>query len=479
VLFNSFDFGLFLPIVFILYWYIGSRRIQWQNVLLLCASYFFYGIWDWRFLILIFSSSIVDFYAGQRIASSNKNSHRKLWLYASIFWNLGVLFTFKYFNFFLDNLKALFDIPETGFTTLSIIVPVGLSFYTFQTMSYTIDVYRKNLKPTKNILNFLCFVSFFPQLVAGPIERAGRLLPQFNKQRHFDYTNAKDGLRQILWGLFKKIVVADNLGVAVAAIYGQPEDYSSITIIFGAVLFWFQLYCDFAGYADIAIGTARLFGFKLSVNFRLPYMVSTSTAFWRKWHITLSKWFQDYLFIPIVKWCRGKKISKNNAKLIAIFSTMALMGFWHGANWTFIIFGALHGFLIIFESIPLKRKSKYKDIHALLEANPIPAKLYFIPFLAFGLLFFRSVNVQAAWHMFMEIFSQNVSFFTFDTIIGWKLSPLLFMIGVELFQKQRLHGLEQLEKIIARPLRWGVYYILILMIIRYGGPQEQFIYFQF
>jgi len=479
VLFNSFDFGLFLPIVFVLYWLIGNSRIKTQNILLLIASYFFYGIWDWRFLILIFLSSIVDFYAGQRIASSTKKSQQKLWLYASIFWNLGVLFTFKYFNFFLDNLKMLFDIPETGFTTLNIIVPVGLSFYTFQTMSYTIDIYRKNLKPTKDLLNFLCFVSFFPQLVAGPIERAGRLLPQFNKQRHFDYTTAKDGLRQILWGLFKKMVVADNLGVAVSAIYGQPEDYSTLTIIFGAVLFWFQLYCDFAGYADIAIGTARLFGFKLSVNFRLPYMVSTSTAFWRKWHITLSKWFQDYLFIPIVKWCRSQNISKNNAKLIAIFSTMALMGFWHGANWTFIIFGALHGCLIIFESIPLKGKSKYKDIHALFEAHPISAKLYFIPFLAFGLLFFRSLNVQDAWHMFIEIFTQNVPFYTLDIIIGWKIMPLLFMIAVELFQKQRLHGLEQLEKIIARPLRWGVYYFLILMIIRYGGPQEQFIYFQF
>ena len=479
MLFNSFDFGLFLPIVFVLYWLIGKRHIKTQNILLLTASYFFYGIWDWRFLILIFLSSIVDFYAGQRIASRTKTSQKKIWLYASIFWNLGVLFTFKYFNFFLDNFKALFDISETGFSTLNIIIPVGLSFYTFQTMSYTIDVYRKNLKPTHNLLQFLCFVSFFPQLVAGPIERAGRLLPQFSTPRSFDYTKAKDGLRQMLWGFFKKIVVADNLGVAVVAIYGQPEDYSSLTIAYAAILFWFQLYCDFSGYADIAIGSARLLGFDLSVNFRLPYMVNTSTAFWRKWHITLSKWFQDYLFIPIVKWCRKHKISKSYAKIIAIFSTMTLMGFWHGANWTYIIFGSFHGFFIIVESIKLSRKHKHKDIHTLIEAHPVIGKLYFVPFLVIGLLFFRSSSVENAWVMLQTMFAPTILFYEIKTIIGWKLGFLAFMIAVELFQKKKLHGLETLEFVLPKYVRWVAYYVLILMIIRYGGPQEQFIYFQF
>ena len=479
MLFNSFDFGLFLPIVFFAYWLIGARKIKLQNILLLCASYFFYGIWDWKFLILIFLSSIVDFYAGKKIEASTKQSRKKIWLFLSIFWNLGVLFAFKYFNFFLDNFKALFDISETGFSTLNIIIPVGLSFYTFQTMSYTIDVYRKNLKPTHNILQFLCFVSFFPQLVAGPIERAGRLLPQFKTARTFDYTKAKDGLRQILWGLFKKIVVADNLGVAVGAIYASPEEFSSLTIVYAAVLFWFQLYCDFSGYADVAIGSARMMGFNLSINFRLPYMVSTSTAFWRKWHITLSKWFQDYLFMPVVKWCRRNNISKSYAKLIAIFTTMTLMGFWHGANWTYIIFGALHGCLIIFESIKLSRKHKHKDLHALFEANPVIAKLYFIPFLALGLLFFRSINVENAWDMLKTIFSPSVPFYIMDTVIGWKLGFLAFMIAVELFQKKKLHGLETLELVVPKYVRWAAYYVLIFMIIRYGGPQEQFIYFQF
>jgi len=479
MLFNSFDFGLFLPILFIVYWLIGSENIKSQNALLLLASYFFYGIWDWRFLILIFSSSIIDFYASRRIHTSTKKAPQKLWLYISVFWNLGVLFLFKYFNFFLDNLKLFLEVPQEYFTTLNIIIPVGLSFYTFQTMSYTIDVYRKKLTPTKNLMNFLCFVSFFPQLVAGPIERASSLLPQFSTQRFFNYKNAKNGLRQILWGLFKKVVVADNLGVAVSAIYGQPEDFSSFTIIFGSILFWFQLYCDFAGYADIAIGTAKLFGFKLSTNFRLPYLVSTSTSFWRKWHITLSKWFQDYLFIPIVKKAKSYNLSKNKGKLIAVFSTMILMGLWHGANWTYIVFGALHGILIIFESITLPKKTAYKNLHAFFEAHPIGAKLYFVPFLSFGLLFFRSTNIGAAWNMFIAIFTPTVPFYTIDTIIGWKLIPLLFMIIVEVYQKDKLHGLEQLEKIISKPLRWGLYYILIFMIIRYGGPQEQFIYFQF
>ena len=479
MLFNSFDFGLFLPIVFIGYWIIGGHRIKSQCILLLLASYLFYGIWDWRFLVLIFLRSIVDFYAGQRIAASNKKSQKKLWLYTSIFWNIGVLFVFKYFNFFLDNLKVLFDISETGFTTLNIIVPVGLSFYTFQTLSYTIDVYRKNLKPTTNLLNFLCFVSFFPQLVAGPIERAGRLLPQFNTQRSFDYQKAKDGLRQILWGLFKKIVVADNLGVAVTAIYGSPEDYASITIVFATAIFLFQLYCDFSGYTDIAIGTARLFGFKLSVNFRLPYLSNTATAFWRKWHITLSKWFQDYIFIPIVKWCRNKNVTKKTAKVIAIFITMVLMGFWHGANWTFIVFGLTHGFLMLFESIPLTRKSKYKNIYAFLEAHPIRAKLYAFTFFSLAAIFFRSENMGAAWHMIAEIFTQNIPFYKLDTIIGWKLSALVLMLIVELYQRNKLHGLESLEKLLSKPFRWAVYYVLIFLIIRYGGPQEQFIYFQF
>jgi D-alanyl-lipoteichoic acid acyltransferase DltB (MBOAT superfamily) len=479
VLFNSFDFGLFLPIVFILYWLIGSNRTKQQNILLLCASYFFYGIWDWRFLILIFLSSIVDYLAGLGIEKSIKSTTRKGWLYLSIFWNLGVLFAFKYFNFFLDNLKALVDIPDTGFSTLNIIIPVGLSFYTFQTMSYTIDVYRKSIKPSKNLLNFLCFVSFFPQLVAGPIERAGRLLPQFYKKRTFNLTKTKDGLRQILWGLFKKIVVADNLGVAVGAIYGAPEDFSSLTIIYAAVLFWFQLYCDFSGYADVAIGSARILGFNLSVNFRLPYMVSTSTAFWRKWHITLSKWFQDYLFMPVVKWCRKNNLSKPKAKLIAIFTTMTLMGFWHGANWTYIIFGALHGFLIIFESITLSRKHKHKDIHALFEANPVITKLYFIPFLVLGLLFFRSPDVVNAWLMLKTIFSPNIPLYIFNGIIGWRLLFLVVMIVIELLQRSKLHGLETIESYFPRPIRWVTYYVLIFAIIRYGGPQEQFIYFQF
>ena len=479
MLFNSFDFGLFLPIVFILYWVIGSHNIKQQNILLLCASYFFYGIWDWKFLILIFLSSIVDYYAGIKIESSASKPHKKMWLYFSVCWNLGVLFTFKYFNFFLDNFKTLFDISETSFTTLNIIVPVGLSFYTFQTMSYTIDVYRKNIKPTHNLLQFLCFVSFFPQLVAGPIERASRLLPQFKTARTFNYTKAKDGLRQVLWGLFKKIVVADNLGVAVSAIYASPEDFSSVTIVYAAVLFWFQLYCDFSGYADVAIGSARMMGFNLSMNFRLPYMASTSTSFWRKWHISLSKWFQDYLFIPVIKWCRRNNITKRWAKFIAIFTTMTLMGFWHGANWTYIIFGILHGFLIIFESIKLSRKHKHKNLHALLEANPVLAKLYVVPFLALGLLFFRSPNIENAWLMLKTIFSSEVPFYKLSILIGWKLSFLAFMIAIELFQKNKLHGLETIEKIAPKYMRWTGYYLLVFLIIRYGGPQEQFIYFQF
>ncbi|MBC8266864.1 MAG: MBOAT family protein, partial [Flavobacteriales bacterium] len=300
MLFNSLDFSIFLPLVFFIYWFFLKHNLKLQNFFLLVVSYIFYGWWDWRFLVLIFTSSIVDYSIGLKFADV-KDVNRKYYLYLSLLLNLGLLAFFKYYNFFISSFIdafTFFGIPFEA-STLKIILPVGISFYTFQTLSYTIDVYKKKLHPTNNIIEFFAFVSFFPQLVAGPIERATNLLPQFSKKRTFDYTKAIDGLKQILWGLFKKIIIADNCAEYVNLIFDNSADYNGATLLLGAVLFAFQIYGDFSGYSDIAIGTARLFGFNLMQNFSVPYFSRDIAEFWRRWHISLSTWFRDYLYIPL------------------------------------------------------------------------------------------------------------------------------------------------------------------------------------
>ena len=301
MLFNSIDFAIFLPIVFILYWFVTNKNLKLQNLLIVAASYLFYGWWDWRFLLLILFSTLVDYTIGRKLRIEDNQTKRKLLLWTSILVNLGFLGFFKYYNFFLDNFVTAFSfighpINPQG---LNIILPVGISFYTFQTLSYTIDVYKRKLEPTEDFIAFSAFVSFFPQLVAGPIERATNLLPQFYKKRTFEYSKAVDGMRQILWGLFKKIVIADNCASYVNDIFSNYQDYSGNTLIIGAILFAFQIYGDFSGYSDIAIGTSRLFGFNLKQNFAFPYFSRDIAEFWRRWHISLSTWFRNYLYIPL------------------------------------------------------------------------------------------------------------------------------------------------------------------------------------
>ena len=299
--FNSLDFAVFLPIVFLLYWYVFNRKIKLQNALIVAASYFFYGWWDWRFLSLIVFSSFVDYFVGIYLSKVNNERKRKLLLWTSILVNLGFLGFFKYFNFFTQSFADAFTILGTPIeaSRLDIILPVGISFYTFQTLSYSIDVYKRDLEPTNNIIAFFAFVTFFPQLVAGPIERATSLLPQFYKKRSFDYSKAVDGLRQILWGLFKKVVIADNCARFANQIFNNSADYNGSTLVIGALFFTFQIYGDFSGYSDIAIGTSRLFGFNLKKNFSFPYFSRDIAEFWRRWHISLSTWFRDYLYIPL------------------------------------------------------------------------------------------------------------------------------------------------------------------------------------
>lgn len=477
MLFNSFDFGVFLIAVYLAYWLIGSTNRIYQNVLLLASSYFFYGFWDWRFLCLLLASSLLDFYAGIKIEQATSARKKRLFLYFSIFWNLGIFFLFKYFDFFIDNFYSVFNISANhneGYLW-NLIIPVGLSFYTFQTLSYSMDVYKGKIKASNNIIAFLCFVSFFPQLVAGPIERANALLVQFKKNRKFDVENAKNGLRQIAWGLFKKMVVADNVAIAVNTIYDTPADQGSISLIYASALFFFQIYCDFSGYSDIAIGTAKLFGFNLSKNFNIPYLSKSVTEFWQRWHITLTRWFTDYVYSPIIK----KNKRNYFFKTLAVFITMTLIGLWHGANWTFIAFGLLQAFIISVERIPFTIQGKRHSLIKYLTQMPLLFTVsYIFVLMMFSCIFFRSPDIETAYLIIKRIVSFTASP-NFSFIIGLKILVVPALIFIEIITHKKPFPIINLQRSINKPLRWAVYYILIFLIIRYAGPKEQFIYFQF
>ena len=478
MLFNSLDFAIFLPIVFALYWAIGAKRIRAQNILIVFASYLFYGWWDWRFLSLILFSTLVDYSVGRALEKSDKPKTRKLLLWTSILVNLGFLGFFKYYNFFLDNFNEAFSFfgYQFGVDSLNIVLPVGISFYTFQTLSYTIDVYRKKLKPTHDFISFAAFVSFFPQLVAGPIERATNLLPQFHQQRSFNYNSAKDGLRQILWGLFKKIVIADNCAKYVNIIFDNHADYSGSTLAVGGVLFAFQIYGDFSGYSDIAIGTSRLFGFNLMKNFAFPYFSRDIAEFWRRWHISLSTWFRDYVYIPL----GGSKVSR--PKVIRnIFIIFIVSGFWHGANWTFIVWGALNAIYFL-PLLLLKRNRKNVDDFASESIFP-SLKVLFQILLTFGLtvfawIFFRAENLT---HDISYIQGMaNLSLFGFPEIHPLYLFILLVLfIVIEWSGKTSEYAIEEFARTKPVFVRWAFYYAIILCMLVYGIEDQEFIYFQF
>ncbi|WP_339792913.1 MBOAT family O-acyltransferase [uncultured Imperialibacter sp.] len=356
MLFNSVEFLLFLPVVFLLYWFVCGKSLRIQNVLLLVTSYVFYGWWDWRFLSLIFLSTVVDFISGIRIDAAPLQKTKKIWLTFSMVFNLGLLGFFKYYNFFVGSWIELFS--QMGIYmdpwTMNIVLPVGISFYTFQTMSYSLDIYYERLKPTTNFVNFAAFVSFFPQLVAGPIERASNLLPQIEKRRTFSSAKAIEGIEQILWGFFKKVVIADALAGMVSEVYGSHEEYNSLSLIVAAIAFSFQIYGDFSGYSDIAIGTAKLFGIDLMSNFNFPYLSRNIGEFWRRWHISLSTWFRDYVYYPL-----GGSRVRSSVAIRNVFVVFLTSGLWHGANWTFLAWGGIHALLFI-PSFVLNSNSKYK-----------------------------------------------------------------------------------------------------------------------
>ncbi len=483
MLFNSIDFALFLPIVFLLYWFIARKDYKLQNLVTVLAGYIFYGWWDWRFLSLILFSTLVDYSVSLAIHQSKNQQRRKILLWTSLAVNLGFLGFFKYFNFFLDNFVAAFSFfgTEISSNSLQIILPVGISFYTFQTLSYTIDVYRKQLEPTKDFIAFSAFVSFFPQLVAGPIERAKNLLPQFYTARTFDYQNAVDGLRQILWGLFKKVVIADNCAHFANMIFNNSDAYSGSTLVLGAVFFTFQIYGDFSGYSDIAIGTSRLFGINLSRNFAFPYFSRDIAEFWRRWHISLSTWFRDYLYIPLGGSRGGTSMRIRNTFIIFIVS-----GFWHGANWTFIIWGALNAVYFL-PLLLTKNNRNHIDIVAKDRFFPSIREFFQIiltfTLTVFAWIFFRAENLAHALTYIGDIFNHKL-FGPFHSRFTGKINPLLclllFFIIIEWLGREEEHALAKLGDRWIRPLRWTFYGFLIFLFGMYMQTEKTpFIYFQF
>ncbi|WP_442264572.1 MBOAT family O-acyltransferase [Tenacibaculum sp. ZS6-P6] len=484
MLFNSIEFAIYLPIVFILYWFVINRNLKLQNSLLVIASYVFYGWWDWRFLSLIFFSSCVDYFIGIGFSNTKNKRKRKFLLWISIFINLGFLGFFKYFNFFIESFAETFTMlgKPIEVNRLNIILPVGISFYTFQTLSYSIDIYRKKLKPTKDIISFFAFVSFFPQLVAGPIEKATNLLPQFYKKRIFKYDLAVDGMRQILWGLFKKIVIADNCAQFSNQIFANYGDYNGSTLILGAVFFTFQIYCDFSGYSDIAIGTSRLFGFNLKQNFNFPYFSRNISEFWRRWHISLNTWFKDYLYIPL----GGNKGGKWK-KIRNIFIVFIISGFWHGANWTFIVWGFLNACYFI----PIIFLNKNKKINSVTEDKLLPTLKETLQIIStFGLtvltwVFFRAENVSNALSYINKLISwslfESPNNFGFSKLIVLQhIFIIIIFILIEWFGRDGKYALQKITIIKSKFYRWILYLIIVILIFALGNfSKTEFIYFTF
>ncbi len=482
MLFNSIDFAVFLPIVFILYWFVANRNLKLQNLLIVAASYLFYGWWDWRFLFLVLFSTIVDYSVGIGLLKQENKTIRKILLWTSITVNLGFLGFFKYYNFFLDNFVGAFSFfgREISANSLNVILPVGISFYTFQTLSYSIDVYKRKLVPTKDFIAFSAFVSFFPQLVAGPIERATNLLPQFYTKRSFDYSKAVDGMRQILWGLFKKIVIADNCATFANLIFNNSAEYSGSTLVLGALFFSFQIYCDFSGYSDIAIGTSRLFGFNIMRNFNFPYFSRDMAEFWRRWHISLSTWFRDYLYIPLGGSHGGIWMNIRNTLIIFIVS-----GFWHGANWTFIVWGALNGIYFL-PLLLTKNNRKNLDVVAhgrfLPDIKDLSKMLLTFGLTLFAWIFFRANDIGHALSYISEIFSGSL--FTIPDFDGKvRAFTTLILIGIfVLFEwngREGQYAISNLGLKWFKPVRYAMYYAIIIAIFWFGGEEQQFIYFQF
>lgn len=468
MLFTSIEFFVFLPLVFALYWLL-NRNTRLQNLLVVAASYLFYGWWDWRFLLLIAFTSLCSYFSGLLIGSGR---WKKTAMWCNIVVNLAILGLFKYYDFFASEFAQMFGMQPDS-VTLHLVLPVGISFYTFQALSYSIDVCRGKLEPTRDVVAFFAYVSFFPQLVAGPIERATNLLPQFQQQRQFDYLMAVDGVRQMLWGFFKKVVVADNCAVYVDEIWNNVSGESSLNLIMAAGLFSIQIYCDFSGYSDIAIGCAKLFGIRLMRNFNVPYFSRDIAEFWRRWHISLTTWFRDYVYIPL----GGSRVSK--WKVVRnTFVIFLVSGFWHGANWTFLLWGAFHALLFL-PLILLGKNRKYTDNVAeerlLPNVKELCQMLLTFVLAAFGWILFRSQSIGETVSFIGGIFTGGFGEANFPMRTFCFVALLLV---VEWGQRKRAHGLD-MTGVRSGVARYACYLVTLVLIFVFGVFNETFIYFQF
>lgn len=478
MVFNSISFAIFLPIVFLLYWFVSNKNRKIQNLLLLTSSYFFYACWDWRFLFLLIFSTALDFFTGSKMETAKTVASKKFWFWLSISINISFLGVFKYYNFFAESFADImgnFGLQVNPFT-LKVILPVGISFYTFHGLSYVIDIFKNRIKAEHDFIDYAVFVSFFPLLVAGPIERATHLLPQIKKERNFDYQKAVNGLKQILWGLFKKIVIADQCAQYANAIFDDYSNHSGSTLLLGAIFFSFQIYGDFSGYSDIALGTARLFGIELLRNFAFPYFSRDIAEFWRRWHISLSSWFRDYLYFPLGGSRGGTWMKIRNTFLIFLVS-----GFWHGANWTFIVWGLLNA-IYIMPSIIFNTNRNHIDIVA--KGNYLPSIREFFMMLStffltvFAWIFFRSASLSDGFSFIKGIFSSSL--FSIPSIHPLDLFILLLIfLTIEWLGRASQFAIENTFEKSSNFLRYGLYYLLLVAIFFYNSAGQQFIYFQF
>lgn len=477
MVFNSLAFAIFLPVVFILYWWLFQRNLKWQNLFLLTASYFFYGWWDWRFLGLIFFSSSIDFAVGRLLCRTEEEQKRKLFLGLALTVNLLILGFFKYYNFFAESL--LFSFSQFGvdlhLSTLNILLPIGISFYTFQSMGYAIDVYRKDIEASRDYVSFLAFVSFFPHMVAGPIMRAKNLLPQFYVPRKFDYAVAVSGMRLILFGLFKKVVIADNVAKFADEVFNHPVEHSGLVVIVGVLAFAIQIYCDFAGYSEMAVGIARLLGFDLIQNFRTPYFSTSLREFWQRWHIALSTWFRDYVYIPL----GGNRVNEGR-KYYNLFITFLISGFWHGANYTFLVWGALHGAILVVEEF-IGRRTTFR--------LPIFFRwLITFSIVCFAWIFFRAAN----WNDALQIIQQlhgDWSLYSLrqvaEIVYASNTLPFILCLTVAAFFIVEMNFATKMADAWlsgkAPAVRYGFYMVCMLLILLLGinDNAPNFIYFKF
>lgn len=479
--FTTFTFTLFFVIVFALYWTLKRRRLQ--NVVLLVASYIFYSSWDFRFCVILLASSLIDYSVGRGLEKFARPSSRRALLGISLAWNIGVLCFFKYANFFLENFQAMAQAIGWRFNPplLKIILPIGVSFYIFKTLTYTIDIYRRQLRATPHVIEYLAYVAFFPQLLAGPIDRAANLLPQFFSERQFEYQLAVDGCRQILWGFVKKTVLADNLSTIVGHAYTSPATTAGPHLMLATICFAFQIYCDFSAYSDISIGTAKLLGFRSMRNFAYPYFSHSMAEFWRRWHISLTSWFRDYVYFSL-----GGVRGTLPRRIVNVIITFLLSGLWHGASWNFLIWGALNGVAIVPEMFRKKRKAAGAE--KLLPEPRVVVKIL----TTFGIacliwVFFRATTLSQAMTVYKRMFSdlgnlhayRHPGFILAYSPIGYVLFLFLFVfIGMEWLHRQHEHPLT-LDSW-PRPLRWAAYTGLLAIIFRYGFQATgQFVYFRF